>query len=330
MSEMIETFISEDDAQMLNRLKADGITTREQLESLFTDGTFLILPTIISSRKNLNSNDKLLIGELMALSRSRGACSATNEHLATMLGVNPRTIKRSLQKLFKLHLIKIYVQKNDSGTYRTLHLSLLDILSGLDKLSTRADKLSRNRTTCPNPPYPLIGIEEIRRNIEDTPISPKGEGEISRSALSNNPNNSAFKSEELFAVVWAIYPRPVGKKIAYKHFHATVKTMGDFENIKLALAAYKDELYKLGTIEQYIKMGSTWFNCWQDYIPQKKEPIKIESRQDKLKRRNCPTCKAKIELCEDEWICVQSHKWTDEINKLEIFSTHLDNIGNLY
>lgn len=66
-----------------------------------------------------------------------------------------------------------------------------------------------------------------------------------------------------FNVIWDNYLKKVGKKTAYRHFKATVKTKQDFENIQKALENYKKSARVL---RGFVQDGSTWFNNWQDWI----------------------------------------------------------------
>ena len=69
--------------------------------------------------------------------------------------------------------------------------------------------------------------------------------------------------ESRFDVVWLKYPKRLGRKEALQHFNSTVKTEDDWLNIQKALENYK----KTSEVKRgYIKHGSTWFNCWQDYV----------------------------------------------------------------
>lgn len=76
------------------------------------------------------------------------------------------------------------------------------------------------------------------------------------------PLKPAFDFEE----IWGGYPKKLGRGHAEKHFKATVKTEEDYRNIKLALSNYIAYLSKNKTEEKYIKYGSTWFNCWRDWV----------------------------------------------------------------
>jgi len=76
-----------------------------------------------------------------------------------------------------------------------------------------------------------------------------------------------------FERIWKEYPRPIGKKVALRHFVASVKTDQDLIDINKALNNYKNsEEFKKGMI-QY---GSTWFNNWRDWIDIK-EVNKVEA-----------------------------------------------------
>ena len=69
-----------------------------------------------------------------------------------------------------------------------------------------------------------------------------------------------------FDFLWEKYPNKLGKKEALKHFKASVKNDDDIFNINKALDNYMLEIKVKDIGSKYIKHGSSWFNCWQDYI----------------------------------------------------------------
>ena len=71
---------------------------------------------------------------------------------------------------------------------------------------------------------------------------------------------------ERFDRIWVRYPRREGRANALKHFIAQIKTDDEWTEIKLALANYKQHIDKNRVEPQFIKMGSTWFNQWHDWI----------------------------------------------------------------
>jgi hypothetical protein len=72
-----------------------------------------------------------------------------------------------------------------------------------------------------------------------------------------------------FEDLWNQYPKQEGRQNAEKYFKRSVKTQSDLDNIFKAMENYKLKIEKEGISYQYIKMGSTWFNCWKDYIKYK-------------------------------------------------------------
>lgn len=99
-------------------------------------------------------------------------------------------------------------------------------------------------------------------NAPYTRTGHKEEG-IERKDLKEEPVLSDF-----FEKLWKAYPpkRRDGKKAARRHFMASVKTEKDKMMINLALGSYLNHVE--GKDSQFIKNGSTWFNNWQDWIPE--------------------------------------------------------------
>lgn len=97
--------------------------------------------------------------------------------------------------------------------------------------------------------------------------------------------------DDFFERLWKEYPSKDGKKEAFRHFRASVKTEGDLEAIGKALQNYlASERVKKG----YVKNGSTWFNNWQDWI-QPEIKVKSEAKRcvyDKgmVCNEDCPRC----------------------------------------
>ena len=84
--------------------------------------------------------------------------------------------------------------------------------------------------------------------------------------LPNQPNQITPAPKLEFEKIWEKYPKRLGRKEAEKHFKASVKTESDFKAIDRALGNYKQYIHDKKIEEQFIKMGSTWFNNWRDWI----------------------------------------------------------------
>jgi len=77
-----------------------------------------------------------------------------------------------------------------------------------------------------------------------------------------------FDKPAAFERVWLRYPNKDGKKQAFRHFSASVKTVNDLSKIIQALGNY---LISANVKKGFVKNGSTWFNNWRDWI----EPSEI-------------------------------------------------------
>jgi len=74
--------------------------------------------------------------------------------------------------------------------------------------------------------------------------------------------------EGQFNILWEKYPKKLGRKAAWRHFKASVKTTNDVDAIYLALKHYlaSERVYK-----KYIQNGATWFNNWRDWVDYEEE-----------------------------------------------------------
>ena len=90
-----------------------------------------------------------------------------------------------------------------------------------------------------------------RRKSVGTDVDIEEEGEVDTDKIAG------------FEALWSKYPNRQGKKNAYRHYRATVKTPEDRAMIIKALENYLAS----GNVKRgFVKNGSTWFNEWQDWI----------------------------------------------------------------
>jgi len=66
--------------------------------------------------------------------------------------------------------------------------------------------------------------------------------------------------------LWESYPRKEGKREAYAHLRASIKSFSDYEDCKKSIKNYTEKVASKCSDTQYIKMGSTFFNNWRDYV----------------------------------------------------------------
>lgn len=106
---------------------------------------------------------------------------------------------------------------------------------------------------------------DIKRNVMLNPSSLNPD--------TMNPDTPRRDMAREFDLVWASYPKRIGKKAAERFYRASVKTPEDAELLGLAMRNYlRSERVKAG----YVQNGSTWFNNWRDWI---RDPERVERRE---------------------------------------------------
>lgn len=83
---------------------------------------------------------------------------------------------------------------------------------------------------------------------------------------SDDEQKSVSTLENDFERCWAEYPRKSGKKKAYEAFKRSIKRGATVEEILIGIKYYKEDIKAKMITEQFIKMGSTFFQgeCWND------------------------------------------------------------------
>jgi hypothetical protein len=123
-----------------------------------------------------------------------------------------------------------------------------------DPIKKRIDRSTERRTTADN----VRQRQTMSANGRQCP--PIIEDRI----VEKNKNNTNTMFD--FEALWGKYPRPEGKKEALRHFCASVKTDQDYQNIQKAMKNYLCKIETEKIEPKFIKMGSTWFNNWGDWI----------------------------------------------------------------
>lgn len=111
---------------------------------------FAIIPATIRYDKELTDKEKLLYGEITALSNKEGYCFASNSYFATLYGVAAETISRAITKLIKRNYLKREIKyKNGSKEIeKRLLYPLTNLSIGIDEnLPTPIDKNVKDNNT---------------------------------------------------------------------------------------------------------------------------------------------------------------------------------------
>jgi hypothetical protein len=72
--------------------------------------------------------------------------------------------------------------------------------------------------------------------------------------------------QERLAAIYEKYPRKMGKSAGWKTAIAQCKTMGDLDQLELAISHYCAYVKREGTERQYILYFSTFMHQWRDWL----------------------------------------------------------------
>lgn len=83
---------------------------------------YAIIPAEVRYNPNINANEKLLYGEISALSNKYGYCIATNEYFSSLYNVSTRTITDWIKALEDMTYLssEIEVKRYDDGTIKKI------------------------------------------------------------------------------------------------------------------------------------------------------------------------------------------------------------------
>ena len=214
---------------------------------------YAIIPADVRYDKDLRPNEKLLYGEITALSDKHGYCWATNRYFAELYEVTPKCVSKWINHLIeKGYLFSKIIYEEDGKTVS-------------------------QRIICVRP----ITLQEEPpiRQKEDTPIHQKEDTLSIKSSniIIQDNNNTRVNDKEInkesqlendFEELWKLYPRKAGKAKAFKAYKSAIKQGATNEQIKQGILNYIQWIKEHKTQAEYIKHGSTFFNerCWNDEL----------------------------------------------------------------
>lgn len=227
---------------------------------------YAIIPANVRYDKRLKASEKLLYGEITALSNETGYCWATNDYFANLYTVDKATVSRWVANLAKYGYIDCEnITNNDGGiAYRSIRI----VVAGID------EKINRVLTK------KSIGIDE------------KVKGGIDEKVKQNNTYNNntlEYKEKEIllkekespkseqkptasdmifwFDKLYEIYPRKVSKitaKTAFEHKlrglkkdEAHKKAVSIFRTLQKQVAIWQEEKRSV----DYVPYFATWLNA---------------------------------------------------------------------
>ncbi|GAG53826.1 unnamed protein product [marine sediment metagenome] len=162
----------------------------------------------------------------------------------------------------------------------------------------------------------LMWIEALQSKPAENASPPAESGKktgLQHSGICNG--TVSVDQEKEFDLIWSKYPRKLGKKEAFRHFRASVKTEDDVAAIHAALNCFMQQMETEGRAPDKIPYGSKWFNNWPDWIgyeppPTPKTPEEIRRERERMERGKlyeCTQC-AKKHATMDGGMCEECYQ----------------------
>jgi len=131
----------------------------------------------------------------------------------------------------------------------------------------------------------LIHLKIEEKNRESRVEDRKGEESFERERelnvhLKNGRVNDSFSfPEETILSSYSNYPRKEGKQQGIRTLRRNIKSMQNVEDFSKAVDNYAKHVELNNPEPKFIKMFSTFANCWQDYV--ELEPKDLSKKRDK-------------------------------------------------
>jgi hypothetical protein len=192
---------------------------------------YAIIPAEVRYDTELSANEKLLYGEISALSNKEGHCFASNAYFADLYKVDKRTIQRWLENLDRQGYVLIYVERDENNAVIKRYIVLAT------KLGTPHDK---NVTT---PGDKNVTYNNINNN--NKPLRDINNTDVLFTSLP--PKGAADAHQQDWEEFWTAFT-PVkidgrvvakgSKKLAEKKYTQIVKRGVKHEDIMRGLQSY--------------------------------------------------------------------------------------------
>ncbi|MFT8878886.1 MAG: helix-turn-helix domain-containing protein [Oenococcus sp.] len=200
-----------------------------------------------------NDSERLLIGDLIALSNEKGFAHPSDDYLVKRYHTNKRTIQRRLAHLEELGLIRRETKHvGYSDMERRIYITLETVSTGDKNVVTELHTGDKNDTRTGDKNVVTTGDKNVVQNNQ----------------VINNQLNNQVKSLEKsgysddFESFWRAYPKDKAtdkKATAYKRFKTVLKTMS-LHDLAVCLKVSSEQWKKEKRESQYIPMAATWLN----------------------------------------------------------------------
>lgn len=206
-----------------------------------TPNYFAIIPANIRYSKELTDKEKLLYGEITALTNTKGYCFATNNYFAQLYDVSKKTISRAISNLEKNKFVEIhtiYNPKTKEVVERRIYIDK-NVHTPMDK-NVQDNNTSINNTSTNN----NNNIDENLNKENVVVVKNKSEKSKIKKELPSDEEDNSLKKNELVEKVQNIITINFNISISKNQAHTIlIKCNNDFK--------YLEEQINLTKISKY-------------------------------------------------------------------------------
>lgn len=234
--------------------------------------SYILIARGIYTDKDLLKKPKsiILMGMITTLLNTTGKFYMSNKRIAEELDVSVKSIKDYLNLLESKGLIERKIVKAENseaiiGRYIVAGKNIGKYTSqgwGSEVTKGRVVELP----TLGKQKYHKEYIKENNKdNINNTRASEDAgvSEKVNKSKKTQSNDNQIAKD---FEEIWAIYPRKIGKKEAFRHYKAWLKkSKSNTKEVMLEkVKVFAKYVTLKGIVKDYVPYGSTWFNSRVD------------------------------------------------------------------
>lgn len=210
---------------------------------------YSVIPAIVRYDNELKPNEKLLYGEISALTNRNGECWASNDYFAKLYDKSKDTVSDWISKLNKKGYISVELIRNE--TTKAIEKRIIRInplLANIDLVPVKSPIGYRQKS-----------LEGIGKKTEENNTS-----------INNTSINIKEIYKEKFELFWEEYPKKVNKFKTEEWFNKNKLTDEQFNLIIAKLKKFKGTSDWKKDNGKYIPYPTTWLNQkrWEDDVPE--------------------------------------------------------------
>lgn len=208
---------------------------------------YSVIPAIVRYDNELKPNEKLLYGEISALTNRNGECWASNDYFAKLYDKSKDTVSDWISMLNKKGYISVeLIRSENTKAIEKRIIRINPLLANIDLVPVKSPIGYRQKS-----------LEGIGKKTEENNTS-----------INNTSINIKEINKERFELFWKEYPRKVNKFKTEEWFNKNSLTDEQFDLIITKLKKYKDTTDWKKDNGKYIPYPTTWLNQkrWEDDV----------------------------------------------------------------